>query len=193
MKRIGLLGGTFNPVHIGHLVIAQMAQEKMKLDKVFFVPSFLPPHKSVSGILSARDRFNMVRLATSGNPAFAVSDIELKRKGRSFTIDTVEYFHERYPGAKLFFIIGSDWLPTLGSWERIDRILELVELVVVNRPGCSENHSKFQYRSIESPGIDISSSFLRQRIIRNQTIQYLVPEKVWSYIKKHRLFQQKRG
>lgn len=180
-------------MHIGHLVIAQMALEKMKLDKVFFVPSFLPPHKSGAGILPPADRFKMVKLAIAGNPSFAVSDVELKRKGRSFTIDTVEYFHHLYPKAKLFFIIGSDWVAGLSSWRRSGDILKLVELVVVQRPGCNENHSKFQYYSLEGPGIDISSSFLRQRITHNQTIQYLVPEKVWSYIKKHRLFKQKRG
>ncbi|MBN1869957.1 MAG: nicotinate-nucleotide adenylyltransferase [Candidatus Omnitrophica bacterium] len=191
MKRIGILGGTFNPIHIGHLTIAEMAFEQLKLDKVIFVPSYLPPHKSERNVAPAKDRYHMVRLAVQGNPRFAVSDYEVKKKGKSYSIKTVKHFHACHPtGTKFFFIIGSDLLPTLYKWKRIDEILKIVSFVSVNRPGFKEQKSKIKVKSIAVPGLQTSSSFVRNRIILRKTVRYLVPDNVLKYIKKNKLYMR---
>ena len=135
-ERIGILGGTFDPVHIGHMAIAQKALEKCRLDKVIFVPSALPPHKKMPRLASAWDRYRMVALAAQGNPRFEVSDYEVQKGGKSYSIDTVCHFRAQYPAeTKLFFIIGEDNVDTLETWKEIDRIIEIVTFIVVNRPG----------------------------------------------------------
>ena len=190
MKRIGILGGTFNPIHIGHLTIAEMVYERLRLDKVIFVPSNLPPHKSGKNVASAKDRYHMVRLGVRGNPRFEVSDYEIKKRGKSYSIETVSHFRDRYPaGTKLFFIIGSDLLPTLRAWKRIDEILKVVSFVSVNRPGFKEKKSKIKVRSITIPGLQTSSSYVRERITSGKTVKYLVPESVLSYIEKKKLYK----
>ena len=146
MNRIGILGGTFNPVHIGHLTIAQMVHEQLELDKVIFVPSNLPPHKSSKRVVSSKDRCHMLRLAIKGNSHFDISDFEVKKRGKSFSIDTVSYLRDRYPcGTKLFFIIGSDLLEALHTWKRIDEMLKIATFVAVNRPGYKEKKSKIPF------------------------------------------------
>lgn len=194
MKRIGVLGGTFNPVHIGHLAIAQMAREAVKLDKVIFVPSNWPPHKNESNIAPARDRYNMVRLAVKGNPGFETSDFEIKNEGKSYTIDTLWHFRRIFPKeAKLFFIIGGDTLSQLKNWRYIEDILKIATFIVVNRPGQfkKEKGIKVNYYSVSMPGIDISSSYVRSRIAQNKTMTYFVPDSVLKYIKKNKLYKSK--
>ncbi len=194
MKRIGILGGTFNPIHVGHLTIAQMVHEQLKLDKVIFVPSNLPPHKSNNNVASNKDRYHMVRLAVRGNPRFEVSDYEIKKGGKSYSVETVNYFRDRYPrGTKLFFIIGNDLLPTLRTWKRIDEILKIVSFVSVNRPGFKEEKSKIKVKSITVPGLQTSSSYVRKRITAGKTVKYLVPENVLNYIEKTRLYKTKNS
>ncbi|MDZ4242549.1 MAG: nicotinate-nucleotide adenylyltransferase, partial [Candidatus Omnitrophota bacterium] len=130
--RIGLLGGTFNPVHIGHMVIAQTALDKAGLDRVIFVPCHEPPHKKIPHLASARDRLAMIRLAVAENPRFDVSDVEVRRAGRSYTIDTVRHFRDLYKGkAKLHFIIGGDSFAALSAWHCIDEIARIVTFIVV--------------------------------------------------------------
>ena len=190
MKRIGILGGTFNPIHVGHLTIAEMVYEQLKLDKVIFVPSNLPPHKSSINVASTQDRYHMVRLAARGNPHFAISDYEIKKGGKSYSVETVSYFRDCYPrGTKLFFIIGNDLLPTLRAWKRIDEILEVVSFVTVNRPGFKEEKSRIKVKTITVPGLQTSSSYVRMRITAGKTVKYLVPENVLSYIDKKRLYK----
>ncbi|MCK5012256.1 MAG: nicotinate-nucleotide adenylyltransferase [Candidatus Omnitrophica bacterium] len=190
MKRIGILGGTFNPIHIGHLTIAEMVHEQLNLDKVIFVPSNLPPHKSSKNVVSAGDRCHMIRLAVRGNPRFEVSDYEIKKGGKSYSIETVNHFRDSYPpGTKLFFIIGSDVLPTLRTWKRINDIFKIVSFVSVNRPGFKEKKSKVKLRSITVPGLQTSSSYVRKRITSGKTVKYLVPDNVLSYIEKKRLYK----
>ncbi len=190
MKRIGILGGTFNPIHIGHLVIAQMVQEKMRLDKIIFVPCYLPPHKSNAGILPAAYRFHMVRLAIQDNPLFDVSGVEIQRKGKSYTIETLQYFRKNFsPSTQLYFIMGGDMLTGLRRWKGIKDIFKIVTFIVVKRPGSSIKKLGFSYHLIDGPGIDISSSFLRNRIAHGKTTKYLVPDAVDTYINKHRLFK----
>ena len=191
MKRIGILGGTFNPIHIGHLTIAEMVHEQLKLDKIIFVPSNLPPHKNSKNVASAKDRYHMVCLGVRGNPRFEVSDYEIKKRGKSYSIETVSCFRDRYPaGTKLFFIIGSDLLPTLRTWKRINEILKIVSFVSVNRPGFKGKKSKVKLRSITVPGLQTSSSYVRKRITSGKTVKYLVPDNVLRYIEQKKLYTQ---
>ncbi len=191
MKRIGIFGGTFNPIHIGHLAVAQAAQEAMRLDKVIFVPSNWPPHKNTDTLAAAKHRFNMVRLAIKDNPRFAICDFEIRREEKSYTIDTLGYFRRVLPAkSKLFFIIGGDTLPHLKSWRYIADILKLVTFIVANRPGQFKKSSgkKIDYHAITMQGIDISSSYLRRRIAEGKTVKYYVVDSVLRYIKGHRLY-----
>jgi nicotinate-nucleotide adenylyltransferase len=194
MKRIGFFGGTFNPIHMGHLAIAQMAQERFNLEKVIFIPSHQPPHKNVTQLASAQERYKMAKLATAGNGSFEVSDVETKRLGKSYTIDTLRHFRAIYPPkAKMFFIIGGDSLGTLRKWKNIDEILKLVTFIVVNRPGYGDVEN-IKHLTVTKPGIDISSSYLRERINSGKSVRYLVPEAIYHYIIKHGLYQtQKKG
>ena len=188
MQRIGILGGTFNPIHIGHLAIAQMAQEKVGLDKVIFIPAFIPPHKTVKHLAAAKDRLAMARLAISDNPSFQVSDYEIKKGGRSFSINTVRHFRKVYAKkAKLYFIIGGDSLGQLPTWKQIDDLLKLVTFIAVNRPGYQRNHKAIKHISVESE-LNIASSDLRKRITQGKTIKYLVPDKVIRYINQHKIY-----
>ncbi|HLD69864.1 MAG TPA: nicotinate-nucleotide adenylyltransferase [Candidatus Omnitrophota bacterium] len=189
MKRIGILGGTFNPIHIGHLVIAEKSREEFNLDQVFFVPCYVPPHKSREGLMSVKDRFNMVRLGVKDNPAFCASDFEIKRKQKSYTIDTVLYFKNKWPKSKLFFIIGGDMLAGLKDWKDIEKIVKLSSFIVVNRPGNSAPHKSIAYHSIKFPGIDVSSSYIRRCLRKKESIRYLVPDEVARYIRQHKLFK----
>jgi len=189
-ERIGILGGTFDPVHIGHMAIAQKALEKCRLDKVIFVPSALPPHKKMPRLASAWDRYRMVALAAQGNPRFEVSDYEVQKGGKSYSIDTVCHFRAQYPAeTKLFFIIGEDNVDTLETWKEIDRIIEIVTFIVVNRPGFRNHQKKIKFQSVMLPGMDISSSYLRRAIAQGKTIKYLVPDKVLEYIEHNQLYK----
>ena len=190
MNRIGLLGGTFNPIHIGHLTMAQIALERLRLKKVIFIPSNLPPHKIVKGLVPALHRYAMVRLAIQGYPHFEVSDVEVKRKGKSYSIDTIKYFHSILSArTKLYFIIGEDALARLHTWKEFKKIQKLVSFIVVNRPGYKHRAAKSKYHFVNMPEIDIASSFLRNRIAERKSIKYFVPERVYRYIKRHQLYQ----
>ena len=190
MKKIGVFGGTFNPIHIGHLAIARSAQEKFNLEKVIFVPCHYPPHKRVSRLVSAQDRFNMVRLGIKDNPCFDISDFEIKKEGKSYSIDTVKYFRGKFSDkTKLFFIIGEDTFSDISSWKAIDEILKIVSFIVVNRPGYAACMPKVKHHSIISPGIDISGSYLRRHIREGKNVKYLVPEDVLKYINHHKLYK----
>ena len=190
MQRIGILGGTFNPFHIGHLAIAQKAQEQFGLDKVIFVPSHIPPHKKIINLAPAQDRYKMAAWAIKDNPLFGISDVEIKREGKSYTIDTLKYFRDILPkNTKLFFIVGEDTFPTLAGWKDIQEILKLVTFIVVNRPGYKKERSPIKHLSVTMHGINISSSYLRRRIAQGKSIKYLVPESVFRYIEEHKLYK----
>lgn len=203
-QRIGILGGTFDPIHMGHLVSAQMALEKMNLERVIFVPSNIPPHKK-KAVAQPQDRFQMVRLAIKGNPYFDISSFELNRQGRSYTVDTLRYFKEKFPrNTKLFFIVGGDALSQLRTWKRIDDIHKMVSFIVVDRPqylnpgkpeskspgrqGTKEQYD-FKYYPLVTPGIGVSSSMIRRRAALGQTVRYLVPQTVARYIENNKLYK----
>jgi len=133
--RIGILGGTFNPIHIGHLILAEEALSKLRLDKVVFVPAYIPPHKHVEGSVKPKDRLKMVELAIADNGSFEVSTFELEAKKKSYSIDTLKEFREKYgEGAQLFFITGSDLLKDLFSWKNVNEIFKMSKFIVANRP-----------------------------------------------------------
>ena len=191
MKRIGIFGGTFDPIHNGHLALAQTALEKMSLDEIIFVPSYLPPHKSARNVVAADDRLRMARLAIKNNPNFGISDFEVRRTGKSYSIETLRYFQKKLRNTKLFFILGEDAYKQLAKWKDIAQVLKIVEFIVVNRPGYKQTAGKIKCHHAVMPGIDISSSYVRQRMRSGQEVRYWVPGPVAEYIKRKRLYQQK--
>jgi nicotinate-nucleotide adenylyltransferase len=190
MQKIGLLGGTFDPIHIGHLLMARTAQEMTGLDKVIFIPSCVPPHKKSPTLFSAMDRLKMVRLAIKANPAFEVSDFEIRKGGRSYSVDTVRHFHESLPtSARLFFIVGGDAVKELDTWKNIAEIKAMCSFISVNRPGYPRDEARLEYHAVTMNGIEMSSTEIRKRIQQGKTVQYLVPDSILRYIKRHHLYK----
>lgn len=187
--RIGIFGGTFNPIHFGHLVLAEQAYEKLNLSKVIFIPSFHPPHKNSPNIASALDRYNMVKLAIQENPRFEISEIEIKRKGRSYLVDTLKELKKIYPRAKLFFISGSDVSNQIGKWKSINEILWLSKFVLAKRPGYKLKKYNRNISVISITELDISSSMIRRKIKEAKSVRYLMPMQVYKYIKDKRLYK----
>ncbi|MCX5685882.1 MAG: nicotinate-nucleotide adenylyltransferase [Candidatus Omnitrophica bacterium] len=187
--RIGILGGTFNPIHIAHLILAEEALSKLKLDKVIFVPTFIPPHKNVEGDARPKDRLKMVELAISGNAAFEVSTFELDSKKKSYSIDTLKEFRRIYgDDAELFFITGSDLLKDLFSWKNVNEIFKMSKFIVANRPGYPVADVPKEAETVVITPIEVSSEDIRKRIKEARSIRYLVPERVREYIIKNRLY-----
>ncbi|MDD5431381.1 MAG: nicotinate-nucleotide adenylyltransferase [Candidatus Omnitrophica bacterium] len=186
--KIGILGGTFNPVHLGHLILAEEAREKLELDKVIFVPAFLPPHKDNSNIADAKDRLEMAKLACKGNKFFFVSDIEIKRNGRSYTIDTIKEFKAKFPDDELYFIIGSDLLKYLDEWKDLSEIIKIVKFIVATRPGYPLERIPTYITTMDIRAIDVSAFEVRKCIKESKSFRYLVPEAVFDYINKRKLY-----
>lgn len=187
--KIGILGGTFNPIHIGHLIMAEEVREKLKLNRVIFVPAYLPPHKDNFDIASAAGRFAMVKLAIRGNKYFLLSDIEIKRDDRSYTIDTVKEFRKLYPQDDLYFIIGSDLLKYLEDWKDLDEIIKMVKFIVATRPGYPLEKIPSHISTIPIRAVDISGFEIRRAIKEKKSFRYLVPEAVYRYIIREKLYE----
>ena len=188
-KRIGILGGTFNPPHLGHLILAQESLKTLKLDKVTFIPTYISPHKKLWDS-NAYMRYKMVKLACKGNAKFEVSKIELKDGAVSYSVNTLRKLRDKYgENTELFFITGSDSLNELESWKDITEVLRLTNFVVANRSGFPVKKLKREVKLIKIPALDISSSMIRNRVRRSQPIKYLVPEPVRKFIIKHRLYK----
>jgi len=187
--RIGILGGTFNPVHIGHLILAEEAREKLGLDKVIFIPTALPPHKDNVNIAPAADRLKMLELATKSNKYFAVSDIEIKRKGRSYTIDTLKALKDKYKKDELYFIIGSDLLKYLNEWKDLSQILKMVEFIAATRPGYALEQIPPYIQTLPIRAVDVSGFEVRQCVNQGKSFGYLVMDKVFDYIKRKKLYK----
>ncbi len=191
-KKIGLFGGTFDPPHLGHLISAQEVQDKLKLDRIFFLPASLPPHKKKVKISPAIHRLKMIRLATQDNHNFKVLDLELKRKGDSYTVDTLRELRKKYSDTRFFLILGSDNLNHIHTWKSPGEIFKLSKVVFISRPGAGLNtDSKWlrHSRLLDVKLIDISSSDIRMRIKQGKSIKYLVSEKVLKYIQRHSLYK----
>ncbi len=194
--KIGILGGTFNPVHIGHLILAEEVREKLGLDKIIFVPTALPPHKDSLNIAPAKDRLKMLKLATASNKFFAVSDIEIKRGGKSYTIDTVKELKKNNPRDSFYLIIGSDLITYFDGWKDIDQIAKAVTFVVATRPGypledIGSYVAKQQVgvKTLAIRAVDVSGFEVRQCVAQNKSFGYLVTDKVFDYIKKRKLYK----
>ena len=188
--RIGILGGTFNPIHIAHLILAEEALSKLRLDKVVFVPTFIPPHKNIEGNVKPKDRLRMTELAIEGNASFGVSTFELDSKKKSYSIDTLKEFRRVYgKDAQLFFITGSDLLKDLFSWKNVNEIFKMSKFIVANRPGYPVDDVPEEIDTVVITPIEISSEDIRRRIRDARSIRYLIPEKVRAYIVKHKLYR----
>ena len=198
--RIGLIGGTFDPIHNGHLLLAENSRKVFNLDKIIFMPAGIPPHKRDKHISSNVHRYNMTLLAINSNENFFLSDMELKKEGVSFTIDTIKYLKSNYRDSEIYFILGSDSLFQIDTWKDYEELLTLCNFIVVARPHY--NNEKLRnlvdnlnnlYNSsihiVEGPVLDISSSEIRDRVRKGLSISYLVPKPVEEYIYKHGLYK----
>lgn len=197
-RRLGIYGGTFDPIHIGHLVIAAQIQADLRLDRIIFIPAGVPPHKDPALVTAAVDRLAMLELAVADDPAFTVDTLELDRDGRSFTADTLATFRERERDADLWFIMGGDSLGDLHTWRSPEAIVSLARLAVARRPGWDTDveaasrkvpASAGRIDVIDTPLIDIASHDLRERSRQGRPIRYLVPDAVARYIDDHALYR----
>lgn len=199
-KRYGIMGGTFDPIHTGHLVVAEEVRKEFNLDKVIFMPTGDPPHKNAKKVSKGYSRYEMTLLATITNPYFEISRLELDRQGITYTIDTMIELKERYgDSVELFFITGADSLLELHKWKDSEKILEICKIVAATRPGYDLDHMKGrlkelnelhkdQINTITTPGLQISSTDIRRRVKNNMSIKYLLPESVEIYINKYKLY-----
>lgn len=199
MKKYGIFGGSFNPIHYGHLMICEYIKEEMGLDKVIFIPTGNPPHKEIE--VSAKDRYEMVKTAISPNPDFDISDIETTRVRLSYTVDTIRELKEIYKEEKLYFIIGMDSLFQLKTWKKIKDLSSEIEFVVAKRPGYLDDEKinrEIKYLKenfgtkiilVETPLYEISSTDLRDRIKKGKSLRYLIPKKVLNYIEESEFYK----
>ena len=196
--RIGIFGGTFDPIHMAHLMLAETAREVGQLDEVWFIPAFSPPQKETVTVSLPKHRLEMVRLAIAGNVHFRVSKVEIERKGVSFTIDTLRTVREAHPQDELFLVIGGDSLQNFLTWKEPAGILDLATVIAVNRGKTPLDPQPIldalgqQYRDrfvlCSMPGTEISASDLRQRTREGRTIRYLTPRSVELYLQQHKLY-----
>lgn len=193
--RIGVMGGTFDPIHHGHLVAASEAAHRFALDEVVFVPTGQPWQKAGKQISPAEDRYLMTVIATASNPRFTVSRVDIDREGPTYTIDTLRDLREVYPDAELFFITGADALSSIMSWHDWDKMFELAEFVGVTRPGYELTEDMLpqdiqeRVHLLDIPAMAISSTDCRERASQGRPVWYLVPDGVVQYIAKHGLYR----
>lgn len=187
--KIGILGGTFNPVHKGHLHIAGLALKKLTLDKVIFIPTFIPPHKTVNASVGASDRLRMLRLAVGKKKGFEISTYEIKKKGKSYSIQTALYLTRKYgKDAKLFFLIGSDCLKGLCKWKNIKKLMNHVQFIVIPRPGYKTLSVFGNIRRISIPMSSVSSTKIRRALRKNKSASDFLPNMVYRYIRRKKLY-----
>ena len=190
MSKIGIFGGTFDPIHYGHLITAQSVREIRKLDKIIFIPAYISPHKSEAVTSSPEDRMNMIKIAIEGIDFFDYSDIEIKKGGISFTIDTLKELKKKYD--EIEFIIGYDNIFQFHTWKDPDGIMKLATIVVLKRKSSSPPRFKDKYYDqaifVQTRGIEISATDLRERVKKDLPINFLVPPKVMEYIYNNKLY-----
>ena len=186
-QKIGIIGGTFNPPHIGHLIIAEQVADKLGLDKVYFMPNAKPPHVDVKEAIDPIDRARMVHAAIMGNSRFDIELLEVQRGGKSYTYNTMLQLKLEHPNYEYYFIIGGDEVAYLKTWYRIDDLLNFVKFVGVNRPG-QPKQSAYPVIWVDVPDLMISSTDIRKRISHHQSVRYLVPDLVAGYIVENGLY-----
>jgi nicotinate-nucleotide adenylyltransferase len=191
MMKIGILGGTFDPVHIGHLALARAAQKQFQLDKILFIPAYLPPHKTgIDSVSPAHHRYRMVELAIQNEPDFIISDIEYLKEGPSYTVETLELLKIQYPHEELFLILGEDNLSTLPQWKNPSKILSMVKILVARRFGTANQTSAVgNIAWIAMPMMPVSASKIREQIRKGQMSQTLdLSPAVEDYIRRTKLY-----
>lgn len=191
--KIAILGGTFDPPHLGHLILAETVLKELNYDKVLFIPSKIPPHKNISGEVSDEDRLNMLKLSIEDDKRFSFDDYELKSEGISYSIKTLNYLYQNYNiDGKIALIIGADLIKNFHKWKEPEKISELTNIVAVNREENDnldkENIEKYNIKIIIAPRIDISSTLIRERIKKNKAFRYFLNNKVYDYIISNKLY-----
>lgn len=186
MKRVGLLGGTFDPPHQGHFAIAKAAVHSLHLDEVWFIPTYEPPHKTEAST-DSNHRLQMLQLMISEAKNFHIKTLEIERKGKSYTIDTMDELLATYPNIQFYFIIGADQVTSLHKWHRIEELLEKVEFVGVERPGVDWQET-IKVKKLAVPKVDISSTTIRNNLKCGNTVEQFLHPDVYAYIKEHRLY-----
>jgi nicotinate-nucleotide adenylyltransferase len=196
--RVGIFGGTFDPVHLGHLILAEQCREQVRLDQVWFVPTGKPPHKTQRQLTPFAQRAEMLALALAGNPAFRVEEIEKDRPGPSYTADTLEVLHGHHPEHEFFLLLGGDALRDLPGWHEPGRIVTRAALVVMARTGAPVMQAEsmqaklgqpVRLESVEAPLVDICSTDLRERVRQGRSIRYLLPRAVEAYVQDKGLYE----
>lgn len=187
MKKVGLLGGTFNPPHIGHLIMANEVKHALQLDEVRLMPTSIPPHKADPSDATPQQRLQMVELAVSGISGLTASAFEVDRGGVSYTFDTMKALIEQEPENEFHFIIGGDMIDMLHKWYKIDELMKIVTFVGVGRPG-TEGETQYPITMVQIPEIDLSSTLIRNRIDSGGTIQFLVPDNIRTFIRQEGLY-----
>ncbi|MFV0559177.1 MAG: nicotinate-nucleotide adenylyltransferase [Enterococcus sp.] len=187
-KQVGILGGTFNPVHIAHLIMAEQVGQNLGLDRVFLMPSYQPPHVDTKKTIDAQHRLDMLQLATEDNPFLEIETIELVRGGKSYTYDTMKALTEKNPDTDYYFIIGGDMVEYLPKWYKIDELMQLVNFVGIKRPNYA-TESPYPIIWVDVPMLDVSSTKIRQKISHGCSVRYLLPDNVINYIQEEGLYQ----
>jgi len=200
--RLGVFGGSFDPVHFAHLLLAECCREERQLDQVVFVPSAVPPHKRDRELTPAASRLAMLELAIAGHEQFTISRYEVDRGGVNYTVDTLRHFRGEYPEAELFFVLGADMLQDLPTWREADQVCELATIVAVRRAGVAEPDftclaslvppetiERFREHQVQMPAMGLSSTEIRQRIAAGRSIRYTTPRAVEKYIETHGLYR----
>lgn len=204
MKKIGIMGGTFNPIHFAHLILAENAYEQFNLDEVVFMPSKRPAYKDLSELVSNEHRMNMIKAAIEGNDHFSISDMEYHREGNTYTADTLRELNRNNPDEEYYFIIGGDSLLELEKWYQPETVLSLSHVVASSRSDISDQEIEDKIKELNDkyhsdiellkvPSMDISSKMIRSRLEQNQTVRYFLPEAVLQYIKCHDLYKNENG
>ena len=192
-QKIAIMGGTFDPIHLGHLMIAETVRSDAGMDRILFIPSGNPPHKQDHEITSPEDRFEMTRLAIADHPFFDVSRIEIDRPGTTYTYDTMRALNAENDGfCDYYFILGADAFDYVPHWKEAEKVIQEVQFLVVARPGYTvappANMPQIRYQTVEMPQIDISSTDIRNRAKEGRSIRYLVPEPVRAYIEERKIY-----
>lgn len=201
MKRIGIIGGTFNPIHNGHILLALYCKEKLKLDRVVFIPTYTPPHKSDKDLVSEFHRVNMCNIAVQKYKDFYVSDIEIKRKGKSYTYETLTSLKEMYPDDILYFIMGADMFLTLDTWKKPEIIFQKAVMTAIPRNSADYEELNNYYENVlknmgaevfilDEPVLNVSSTFIRNNIANYKIIENLIDKDVYEYIKLNNLYRK---
>ncbi|TCZ77048.1 nicotinate-nucleotide adenylyltransferase [Paenibacillus albiflavus] len=193
--RIGIMGGTFDPIHLGHLIAAESVRTSCELDEVWFMPTFVPPHKSNAPKATPEERLEMVRLAVEDNPFFHPFDYELRKGGVSYSIETMTELRVKYPDHEFYYIIGGDMVQFLPKWVRIEEMVQFVQFIGLNRPGYTVDLSELPpliakaVTMTEMPSFHISSTYIRERCLEGLSIRYCVPKAVEAYIRERKLYE----